>query len=230
MHLAIVSKNPQKLEKHRVLLKKYLNHMDSRPDIILAVGGDGTYLAAERIYPGVPTLLVRDGSICNKCGCDNLELGLKSILAKKYHVVESPKISASFNDKSLEAVNDIVIRNIQPTHAIRFKISIDGKQLTEHAEEYIGDGIVVSTAFGSEGYFHSITGGHFEEGIGLAFNNTTNNLEPILLSPSSVITLELTRGIAHVAADNSPHIFRAKKGDVITIKQSDNVARIVRLK
>jgi len=226
MHIAIVSRNKSKLEKHRSTLKKYLHFMSSSPDFIIAIGGDGTFLAAERMYSGVPTLLVRDGSICKKCTCDDLEFGLQSLMNKKYHIAEFPKLEVSCNNKKLEGVNDIVIRNMYPTHALRFNIVIDGKRI----ENIIGDGIVVSTAFGSESYFYSITGKHFETGIGIAFNNTTENLEPLFLPQSAEITLELTRGTAHVAADNNPHILSAKQGGIITIKQSPNVARIVRLK
>lgn len=227
MKIAVVSRNAEKLQKHLKTIRAYRSFLSANPDVIVALGGDGTYLAAERFYPGVPKLLVREQSICNKCDWDNLSEGIRRILARKYRIEKFPKIVASFRGTTLEAVNDIVVRNVHPMHAIRFLVRINGKAVDG---EFIGDGIVVSTAFGSEGYFRSVTREHFERGIGVAFNNTTVHHKPLLLPVSARIEIELTRGSAHVAADNDPKLGLVNEGEKIIIKQSRNVARIVRLR
>jgi NAD kinase len=227
MKLAFVSRNPRKLEKHLPSLKPYLSFIHNNPEVVIAIGGDGTFLAAERYYPGVPKLLIREQSICNKCDWDNLEEGLKLLVVGKFKVEEFPKITAQIHGKCVEAVNDIVVRNVHPTHAIRFHVTVNGKRIPE---EIIGDGIVVSTVYGSEGYFRSITGEHFEEGMGIAFNNTTKNHKPLFVPLGTIIKVEMSRGFAHVVGDNNPNVFVAEKGDVIEIMKSDDVARHIRFK
>jgi len=77
MKIAVVSKDPKKLKSQLKTLRKYLSFMSNRPNIVVALGGDGTFLAAERFFPGIPKLLVREQSICNKCDWDNLDEGIK---------------------------------------------------------------------------------------------------------------------------------------------------------
>jgi NAD kinase len=227
MKLAIVSRSPEKLKKHLKSIQRYKQHISKNPDIIVAIGGDGTFLSAEQQWPGIPKFLIRDQSICNKCDWDNVDEGLKRILAGKYTTHTFSKIKAKVNGITLTAINDIVIRNDHPTHAIRFKLFVDGKQ---RGGEYIGDGIVISTTFGSEGYFRSITHQHFEKGMGIAFNNTTQKYDPIITNKNAKIVVELTRGGAHIAADNNPDIYVLPEKKRITIQQSTEKAQLVRLK
>ena len=51
MKFAIVSRNPETLRKHKATIKKYLNYISTNPDVVIAVGGDGAYLASERFFP-----------------------------------------------------------------------------------------------------------------------------------------------------------------------------------
>ena len=225
MKIAVVSRNPHKLEKHRETLRKYLQYFSDEPDVVVAVGGDGTFLAAERVYPGVPKLLIREESICNKCDWDDVDDGLQRVVRGQFSIVEFKKIVAHVKGEIKEAVNDIVIRNVHPTHAIRFFVWINQKKLPQ---EFIGDGIVIATAFGASGYFHSITRTCFTQGSGVAFNNTTVQHPPLTISASDKVTIEITRGFAHVAADNNPQLTVVGKGDKIHIQQSSSVARIIK--
>ncbi|MBI4153249.1 hypothetical protein HY497_01885 [Candidatus Woesearchaeota archaeon] len=225
MKIMIVSRSKQRLSKHIETVRKYKRFISDKPEVIIALGGDGTFLAAERFYPGIPKLLVRDDSICNKCDWNNLDEGIKRLLDNQFTIKEFNKLKTTLKGIELEGANDIVIRNVHPTHAIRFRLLVNNKII---GDELIGDGIVVSTVFGSEGYFRSITKKHFEKGLGVAFNNITTIHEPLFIKPDSIITIQITRGIAHVAADNNPVIAVADKGDKIVIRQSRNTARIIR--
>ena len=227
MNIAVVSRDPKRLKENVRTILRYKKNLGKHPEIVVALGGDGTFLAAERFYPGIPKLLVRSRSICNKCDWDNLGEGLRRLLLGSFSVREFAKIGVRVHDITIEATNDVVVRNTRPTEAVRFRISLDGKDL---GEELIGDGIVVSTAFGSEGYFRSIARRHFEKGIGIAFNNLTRKRDPLLLDTPAKITLEITRGEAYVAADNNPELIVVREGEKVVIEQSRNVARIVRLK
>ena len=226
MKLAIVSRDKERLIRNLETIKKYKRYLSNSPDIVITVGGDGSFLAAERYFPGIPKLAIRDQSICNKCDWDNLEEAIKYVLEGKYIIKNIQKVHARIDGTTTDALNDIVVRNAHPTHAIRFRLSINGKEI---GTEWIGDGVVISTSFGSEGYFRSITRTHFEEGIGIAFNNTTVHHEPIILKEAR-IEIEITRGEAQIAADNDPNIYSISQGTRIVIEKSKDVARIVRLR
>ncbi|MEM7816858.1 MAG: hypothetical protein QXZ20_03015, partial [Candidatus Aenigmatarchaeota archaeon] len=106
----------------------------------------------------------------------------------------------------------------------RFYVKINAKKITN---ELIGDGIVISTPYGSRGYFKSITRKTFEKGIGIAFNNTTKKMKPMIIDDNSIIEILINRGKGVIAFDNNPRLIRIKDRDVIKIKKSEKKARII---
>lgn len=202
------------------------NFVNENPDFVISYGGDGTFLIGERKFPGVPKILVKKSKTCKKCHELHIKEILKKIINKEYRIKEIPKIKANLKnsfDKELIAVNDIVIRNTLPTEAIRFKVFIDEKEIGM----YIGDGVVIATPFGSTAYFHSITRKSFEEGLGIAFNNTTEIVEPKILDENSEIFIEILRGPAVLVADNNRNFIDLKENDVVIIKKIEEKAKIV---
>lgn len=192
----------------------------TNPEIIISYGGDGTLLSAEREFPGLPKLPLRNSQLCNKCSKHEDEVILKKLLAGKLQLKEYKKLETTFFYKSFYALNDFVIRNSDPTHSIRFKTSETKEKLL------IGDGAVLATPFGSTGYFKSITDKTSYKGWGLAFNNTTEKISPKILKDGENITFKLVRGKATLSFDNSPDIFVIDEGSKIIFKLSDQVAKI----
>lgn len=196
--------------------------VNSNPDIVISYGGDGTLLASERLYPGIPKLPIRDSLVCKKCPDHGEKVLLQNLLKDKLKLKEYKKLETTFFYQTLTALNDFVIRNAQPMHAIRFQATGTKKLL-------IGDGIVLSTPFGSTGYFKSITGETFERDWGLAFNNITEKEPPIFLKDEETIIFKLIRGNATLSFDNNPDIFRIDEGSELQFKLSDQVAKIYEL-
>lgn len=196
--------------------------VSSNPEVIISYGGDGTLLSAERQFPGLPKLPLRNNQICNKCANHQDEDIVKKLLEGKLKIKEYRKLSTTILYKTLYALNDFVIRNSDPTHTIRFKILQDDIP----SKLFIGDGIVLSTPFGSTGYFKSITREPFEKGWGLAFNNTTEATLPIYPDEDEQIGVKLVRGKATLSFDNNPDIFVIDEGSEIIFKLSDQVAKI----
>lgn len=189
------------------------------PDVIITYGGDGTLLSAENQFPLIPKLPVRNSDICKKCTSHQDEVVLKKLLAGELKIKEYQKLETTLLYKNLYALNDFVIRNSDPTHTIRFTTSVFEKLL-------IGDGVVISTPFGSTGYFKSVSGQTFDKGFGVAFNNTTEKVEPLLLKDDASITFQLARGKATLSFDNSPDIFIIDEGPELIFKLSDHIAKI----
>lgn len=192
----------------------------SNPDMVISYGGDGTLLSSERQFPGLPKLPLRNSQVCKKCPEHEDEVILKKLLKNKLQLKEYRKLESTILYKNFYALNDFVIRNSNPTHTIRFRTSETDDKLL------IGDGIVLATAFGSTGYFKSIADKIFNKGFGLAFNNITEKLSPIILKSDSSIKFILARGKATLSFDNNPDIFVLDEGSEIIFKLSDQIAKI----
>lgn len=193
------------------------------PEIVISYGGDGSLLYSERMYPGIPKLPIRDSLVCIKCPNHDEEDLLKKLTNGELKLKQYRKLQTTILYQTLYALNDFVIRNITPIHAIRFEILPLNKKLL------IGDGIVLSTPFGSTGYFKSITGQIFEKCFGLAFNNTTEQISPMLLKNEETVTFKLVRGTATLSFDNNPDIFNIDEGSELVFKLSEKVAKIYEL-
>ncbi len=222
----IVGKNRKSVDAlEKTLLRLGFEFRKYKPDMIISLGGDGTYLYSERKYPGIPKLLVRDSDICTKCSNLEFDRLFMKIRLKNYVLMENIKLQAVFRRKRHIAANDVVIRNRHPIQAVRFEVSIDGKTMGL----VIGDGIVVSTPFGSTGYHYSITKKKFSEGIGLAFNNPTKPVRNRLLDENSVVRIKLIRHDAYLVFDNDPGILTMKEGEKVTVRKSRMIARIIKV-
>lgn len=195
-------------------LKKFGHKIVTKnPELVIALGGDGTFLCAEEKYPNKQKLFIYHSSTCEKCSIHNFEPIISGIskLEKKLLL----KIEADVKGKKLFALNDINIHYCPP-RALRFNVEVNNKTV---AENVIGDGVVVSTPFGSTAYYYSITGKSFEKGIGIAFNNPTKKRNPIVVPENSKIEIRILRENGVVAHDTSKTLIKIKKGDRISIQK-----------
>lgn len=204
--------------------------VDSNPDVIISYGGDGTLLSSEREYPGIPKLPIRNSQFCHKCPEHEDKTLLEKLSDSKLQLKEYAKLETEVLYKKFYALNDFVIRNQHPIHAIRFKVilPLSPRRMSGSINNtlYIGDGVVISTPFGSSGYFKSITGQTFNQGFGVAFNNITEKVEPLILKDAQSLTFKLIRGKATLSFDNSSDIFNIAEGSELIFKLSDQVAKI----
>lgn len=220
MKILLTGKNSKDIEN--LLKDTDFEIVTSNPDTIISYGGDGTLLASEREYPEIPKLPIRDSLICKKCPKHDEKTLLMLLSKKNLKIKEYKKLETTILYQTFTALNDFVIRNTTPIHAIRFQITNTDKLL-------IGDGIVLSTPFGSTGYFKSITRQAFNTGWGIAFNNTTEKLAPLFLKDSDIATFKLVRGSATLSFDNNPDIFNIDEGSELTFKLSKKIAKIYEL-
>lgn len=222
MKVVIVGRNKNSIEP---FLEEHGFVVDEKNfEFVVSYGGDGTLMRAEEIYPGVPKMILKDSLICKKCSTLSNEEVIEKIKIGEFVIEEMPKLRAVIDNQEIEGLNDIVIHNKDPRHAMRYRISVNGK-LIHH--EIIGDGIVVATPFGSTGYYRSITDSFFEVGIGLAFNNSIEQSDHMILNDDSVIELEVARGPAIVYSDNQEKIIEIDTGAIVRIEKGTRKAKIV---
>ena len=224
MRIAFVSKSPHAQAAVEHLFTKRGIQCTGVPEVVVVIGGDGTFLRAEREYPGVPKALVKDsdvGFLYHAHTPEELAAALKEC---NFTIEERPALEALVHHIKYRAANDVIIRNRLLTHAIRFTIEVDEKPL---GREFIGDGLVVATPSGSTAYYHSITRKTFSEGVGIALNNVTQETELPHLGEEQELLVTIMRGPADLGVDNSMHIEPLKEGDTIRIRKSPTPVRIV---
>jgi len=209
------------------LLKKFgFEVVASNPDVVVSYGGDGTLMHAEFEYPGIPKLVLRGSHICKLCADLPNEEILTRVKSGKYRIEELVKLETDAKGKKLLGLNDIVVHNGDPRHAIRYELFINGRQV---GGKIIGDGIVIATPLGSTGYYRSITDSFFEVGIGVAFNNSTEQSDHLVLSEDAEIRIRIARGPALVYADNQSESIELEEEDEAVVRKSEKIAKIIRV-
>jgi NAD+ kinase len=196
------------------------------PEAIVCFGGDGTMIGAERTFPGVPKIPLRRAAWVADppAALAHFTATLRRIAGGEHSETRLPKLSlVTSTGRRLIGLNDTLIHNAVVTSAVRFRVWIDGQ---EHFGEIVGDGVVIATPFGSSAYYRSITNSVIYVGIGLAFTNSTEPVNHVVLESESVVEIEITRGPALAAADNDPEVVPLESGDRVTIRLSDQQAVI----
>ncbi|MBI5138810.1 MAG: NAD(+)/NADH kinase [Candidatus Vogelbacteria bacterium] len=216
MKILIYGKEVDKIKLE--LLAHGFQIVESNPDAVVCYGGDGTLLHAEYTYPGVLKLPLRNSKVGKLCAAEPIGEVLRKFITGKYKIAKIPKLEFELSHKKHFALNDVIIANKKRVHAIRYVVRINEK-LYAKGREIIGDGIVVATPFGSGAYYRSITDGTFSVGIGLAFNNSTESVDHVVLKDTDLIEFEITRGEAVVAADID-ELGCLNVGDKLTISKS----------
>jgi len=209
-----------------------------RPDITVSFGGDGSALVAEQLYPGIPRLTIRHSDKCDKCNVGEGE-NLMGIFAKlkdgDYEVIEEMKLEGVVNGymkHKVVGMNEINVTHAVPITALRYEVNINGRSI----KDLIGDGVVIATPYGSTGYYYSITGRTFNRGIGMAFNNSKDMKTDEIMTYNhtynmdSAISVIINRGPGLMCADNNSNMIPLNQGDVVTVRKSKDVARLIKIK
>jgi NAD+ kinase len=181
-------------------------------------------MRSETEFPGIPKIILRNSKICKLCSSlSNTEV-LKRVSENKFSIEKFWKLRLVAKGKEFNALNDVSVHNSDPRRAMRYRLLVNG---IEVGDQIIGDGIVVATPFGSTGYYRSITDSFFELGIGIAFNNSTEQSDHMVLRDTSEIRIAIARGPASVYADNQEREIVVGEGSEIVITKSSEVGSLV---
>lgn len=186
------------------------------PEAVLCHGGDGTLLRAEREWPGLPKVPVRIASRARLCPDHGLGTVLARLRSGELQQDALPLLACELGGQQLFAVNDVVLRNESPATAVRVRVRVGGRD----SGEVTGDGIVCASPFGSTGYYRSITRATIAQGLGLAFNNSTDERPPLQVPPGQTVEVELLRGPAVLVYDNDPRTLALREGQRFGVRLS----------
>ena len=212
MKVRLIGKN---LADIRPLLNRYglQEAGDSEiPELIIAHGGDGSFLQSEQLYPGIAKLPIRDERTAPRCPDHTTEALLELFCSGRCKPVILPKAAAACNGKVLTGINDVFLHNRDRVSALRYRVRIDGEL---YANEIVGDGVGLATVHGSTAYYRSITHSIFRVGIGLAFSNSTEEVSHLVLDEASRVSIEVVRGPGLLMADNAAETVEVKDGDSV---------------
>ena len=149
-------------------VKVFHNHKRHRIKMVIVIGGNGTIIQASSFFPEkIPPMIgfkIEAGKI------PILRNDFKDILREAFQpepkTVSQIRLSCKFLtksgevDKTFVAVNEVSIHRGNYPKAISFDVQIGDQSLS-----MAGDGVLISTPFGSSGYSHSIGGTIMEPGL-----------------------------------------------------------------
>ena len=224
MRVLLSGKNLQEITP---LLGPYeVDIVDHDPDLIICHGGDGALLGAERKYPGIPKFPIRDAATAPVCEEHDCESRLESLFTDTARRAELIKLSGSVGDQQLISTNDIFLHNHERVSALGYRVWIDDEL---YAREIIGDGVGIATPHGSTAYYRSITHSVFRVGLGLAFSNSTEVVNHLVLPEECVVRIRILRGPAIMVGDNAPESLRLAEGDEAVIHKISDKAIVLGL-
>lgn len=213
---SVLGNNSGDIEK--IFQEKGYIRNDINPDFVISYGGDGTLLKSEHAYPGIPKLFLRNSLIGNLGFKETNEEVIEKFISDKLSIKKYFKIEANIKGKKIIAVNEFSLKNTNPRYSIRFDVCVNDKKVLNHI---VGDGLIAATPIGSTGYYRSITRSTFELGIGLAFNNSHEHFNHMVLKEDSVIKVVILRGPAFCYVDNHDEEIVLEEGDELVIKKSE---------
>ncbi|MDD5698083.1 MAG: hypothetical protein PHH77_05655 [Victivallaceae bacterium] len=196
---------------------------DEVPELIIAHGGDGALLDAERLYPRIPKFPLRDRKTAPLCSRHSYEQQLDDFRTGKTVKTANPKLCGHFGGRTLLGLNDIFIHNCNRGSAMRYRVRINEEL---YAHEIVGDAVGMATIHGSTAYYRSITHSIFKTGLGLAFSNSTEVVNHLVLPEDAVVRIKIVRGPGIMVADNNPEVIEIPQGSEVCIAKAEEYAVI----
>lgn len=127
-------------------------------DCVAVFGGDGTMLVYSHLCTkfDLPILAINMGKIgfLSQLEINDLLNGLTLLAGGKYIVESRSMLKVSYNNFSVDALNEAVFCNIQRNGTVAIDVSVG----TEFVDTFVGDGIILSTPTGSTAYSLSAGG------------------------------------------------------------------------
>lgn len=210
-----------------------LDIVTERPEAIVCYGGDGTLLSAELMWPGLPKVPIRNSRRGHRLMPHPPAQVFERLAAGTLVLAQFMKVEAAVHHQGHEepncyvtAMNEVNVHMGHVNLAVRFRMWLNGRPYDDGIE-IIGDGFVVSTPFGSTAYYNQITRGVFHVGLGIAFKYTSEHTNHMVMPEDTEVKIEMLRGPATLAWDNSPDYFDLHEGDVLIIKRHAQPARLL---
>ncbi len=228
-----IAKAVQK-SRYGVSNRKFINNCD----MVLAIGGDGTFINAAYIFAkkNVPLLGIHIGGLgfLTEVKASEISETFKNIVHNKFKIEERLMLEARVirNNKTIKTVtglNEVVIHKGKFTRIIKLKSYIN----KQYIGTFEGDGIIVATPTGSTGYSLSASGPIVVPGMKLLIINTicphTLGIRPIVVPSSSIIDIKIdTEYEDMILSIDGIKALNIKQNDTISITESKYTTKLIK--
>ena len=228
------------LQQLREFLRKrgceVLPEGDTKADLAIVIGGDGTMLAAARdlVRHHVPLVGINMGRLgfMTDIGHQDMQSGVGAILDGKYAIEERSLLEAEITraGKSMLrtiALNEAVIGKGSQGRLIEFELRVDG----EFVYRLRADGIIVATPTGSTAYALSAQGPILHPTVPaltlVPLNPHTLSARPVSVSDRCVIEIVMVHSIDARAHFDGLALHDMVEGDRLILKRSADAVRFV---
>jgi NAD+ kinase len=208
-------------------------------DVLVVLGGDGTFLRAARAVAevDVPLLGINLGKVgfLSKAEAGELESVLERIVAGEYTIDERMGLEGRIlredagaqDDDRHFALNDIVIARGSLARVCRLDVSIDAT----HLATFIADGLVVASPTGSTGYSFS-AGGPILDPISRNLVVTPiaaylSAIRSVVVSPEQVVRCRVVDAHEALVSVDGREDLPIAVGDVVEVRAMERPIRLL---
>jgi NAD+ kinase len=206
-------------------------------DVLVVLGGDGTFLRAARAVAevDVPLLGVNLGKVgfLSKVEADGLEATLAQIADGRFTVDERMTLrgvirpAGRTGSREFFALNDVVVARGALARVVRLDVAIG----PSHLATFIADGLVVASPTGSTGYSFS-AGGPILDPLSRNLVVTPiagylSAIRSVVVSPSQTVTARVVDAIEALVSIDGREDLPIAVGDVVEVSAGARSIRFV---
>ncbi|MFP4548075.1 MAG: NAD(+)/NADH kinase [Fidelibacterota bacterium] len=234
----ICEKDRNLCRNYDVILLKGIEECVSIPvDLVISIGGDGTFIGAARLIAGteIPIIGLHSGGLgfLAEVLLENFETKLNEFF-KGHYSIEKRKILETEivypnHSKKYNSINDILIHRNQTIGMCKFITYVDGDFLNT----YRGDGLIISTPSGSTAYNMSAGGPiilpHLDIITLTPICPHSLSARPIIIGGDQVVSfqLEKNRNVLALDIDGQERVL-LESAIKVNIKNSSHSLNVVR--
>ncbi len=214
-----------------------LNRELPASDVLVVLGGDGTFLRAAQAVArvDVPLLGVNLGKVgfLSKAEATELEPVLRQLVEGDFAVGERMALTGAIlpgggaTGEAFTALNDIVVARGSLARVVRLDVTIDAS----HLATFVSDGLVVASPTGSTGYSFSAGGPILDPQsrniVVTPIAGYLSALRSIVVSPSQVVRCRVVDAFEALVSIDGREDRKLAVGDVVEVSAFDRPIRFV---
>lgn len=210
---------------------KLVESHEDEPDVVVAVGGDGTMLGAVRraLSWDVPVLGFNLGTLgfLAEAEAEQAAEATQRLISGDYEIQPRTTVKATVGGVSAIGVNDVVVEKIDSKRLVSLDVAIDGAPFVT----YRADGLVIATPTGSTAYSFSAGGPLVDTSVDALVLTpvAAHSLfdRSLVLPSDSTIEVTVSRDRQVKVNVDKVDLGELGEGEAVTITRGDQPARFV---
>jgi NAD+ kinase len=207
-------------------------------DVLIVLGGDGTFLRAARavVDDDVPLLGINVGKVgfLSKVEASELERVLAQLVAGSYAIENRMALEGRIQragesgaGQRLLALNDVVVARGSLARVCRLETSID----SSHLATFVADGLIVASPTGSTGYSFSAGGPILDPTarnlVVTPIAGYLSTIRSVVVGPAAVVRCRVVDAYEALVSVDGREDIPISVGDVVEVRAIDRPIRLV---